>query len=278
MFYQNILTEISPYQAFVGRINGFGEHRHADIEINYCIKGSVEVAIDKKKFVVNEGEMILINPMVAHAFPHCEGPKKKVMTVIMGVSFLKNYFSYFSKAPNNVYVISKINGSDIHEKLYAVLTETAELCQQKKKRNDLLIRGNLYKICSYLIDVIIASSDCAKAENKEMIKIAKIEKALEMIYYDHALPLTVEDAAVATGYAKSNFCKIFKSITGDTFHNVLNRKRIESACGLLISTDMSVTEIANLVGFCEAKTFCRVFKAITSHTPGQYRKMNSPEI
>ena len=278
MFYQNILTEISPYQARVGRLDGFGEHRHGDIELNYCIKGSFEVAIDKKNYKIEEGEMILISPMVAHSFPYHEDNEKRVLTVIVGVSFLKNFFSFFSKAKNDVYVISKTKGSVLHEKLYAVLDETAELCKQKEKNNDLLIRGDLYKICAYLIDVINLLGNCENAENKELVKVANIEKALEMIYYDHAKPLTVEDAAAATGYGKSNFCKIFKSITGDTFHNVLNRQRVESACGLLSETNMPVSEIALLVGFGETKTFCRVFKSITSRTPGQYRKIKNSGI
>lgn len=278
MFYQNILTEISPYQARVGRLDGFGEHRHGDIELNYCIKGSFDVVIDKKKYKIEEGEMILISPMFAHSFPHHEDNGNRVLTVIVGVSFLKNFFSYFSKSKKDVYVISKIMGSEIHKKLYAVLDETAGFCQQKDKNNDLQIRGNLYKICSYLIDLITDFGDCANAENKEMAKVANIEKALEMIYYDHAKPITIDDAAAATGYGKSNFCKIFKSITGDTFHNVLNRQRVESACGLLSETNMPISEIGALVGFGETKTFCRVFKSVTSHTPGQYRKLKNTGI
>lgn len=275
MFYQNILTEISPYQVRVERLNGFGEHRHGDIELNYCVKGSFEVKIDKKKYEINEGEMVLVSPMVAHSFPRREDRNNKVMTVVLGVSLLKNFFSYFSKSNNDVYLISKKIGSDVHEKLYSVLDETVELCQQKDRNNDLLIRGNLYKICSYLIDVIAMFDNCENAKNKALVKVANIEKALEMIYYDHAKPLTVDDAAAATGYGKSNFCKIFKSITGDTFHNVLNRQRVESACGLLGETNIPISEIATLVGFCETKTFCRVFKSVTAHTPGQYRKMKN---
>ena len=93
-----------------------------------------------------------------------------------------------------------------------------------------------------------------------MLKVANIKKALEMIYYDHSKPLTVDDAAEATGYGKSNFCKIFKMITGDTFHNVLNSQRVESACGLLSETNMSISEIAATVGFGETKSFCRIFR------------------
>ena len=52
----------------------------------------------------------------------------------------------------------------------------------------------------------------------------------------------------------------------------LNRQRIKSSYGLLSETTMSIAEIAQEVGFGEAKTFCRVFKNIAGITPGEYRK------
>lgn len=268
MFYQNILTEISPYQARVGEISDFGEHRHADIELNFCLEGCLDAYVNKKRYSINQGEILLISPMVAHSYPRAEKCRNKSLCVIVGVSFLKKFFSYFSQAKRDAYVIDK----DCSNKLFEVLSETAQLCEEKNESNDLLIRGNLYKCCSYLIDVITSFGETEKCGNKEMVKVANIEKALEMIYYDHALPLTIEDAAMATGYGKSNFCKIFKAITGDTFHNVLNRQRVESASALLSETDMPISEIAHQVGFVEAKAFYRIFKSLTALTPGQYRK------
>ena len=38
MLYQKILTEEQPYQLILGRLSGFAEHRHADMEFNYCTR------------------------------------------------------------------------------------------------------------------------------------------------------------------------------------------------------------------------------------------------
>ena len=71
---------------------------------------------------------------------------------------------------------------------------------------------------------------------------------------------------------KGNFCKTFKQITGDTFHQFLNKYRVKMACVLLELTDYSVETIASEVGFADAKSLCRVFKSIKKMTTGQYRK------
>ena len=65
--------------------------------------------------------------------------------------------------------------------------------------------------------------------------------------------------------------RIFKHIVGETFHSALNRRRVENACCYLGETAIPVSDIAGLVGFADAKSFCRVFKSITGKSPGQYR-------
>ena len=272
MYYQSILTGISPYFAKVAYLGAFREHRHADIELHYCIKGGFSAVINKRSYFVGEGELLLVSPMSAHSFPGDEAESSLVLTIIVGVSFLKNFFSYFSAAPKDRYIISPDDTSTVSGNLFSSLKEMCELCARGEDRRELLVRGNICKICSHLIDSIATPDSSDTTEGREIKKVANIEKALEMIYHDYQSPLTVDDAAAVTGYGKSNFCKIFKSITGETFHNVLNRQRVESACALLEQTGLSISEIASEVGFGESKTFCRVFKSVTSYTPLEYRK------
>ncbi len=277
MFYQNILSDLSPYMARVTALDAFGEHRHADIELHYAVRGGFTATVNKRNYEIGEGELLLVSPMTSHAFPPCADRERKILTVVLGVSFLKKFFSYFSGAGKDAYTLMLDGGTDTEGRLTEVLKETALLCGEKSERNDLLIRGNLCKACAYLIDLLFASSENAGSERRELRRVANVERALEMIYYDYASPLTVEAAAEATGYGKSNFCKIFKSITGETFHQLLSRQRVECACRLLSETDLSVGEISAAVGFGETKSFCRVFRSLTAKTPKEYRRSAKKE-
>lgn len=273
MFYQNILTDISPYQLHIGTLNSFGEHRHADLELNFSLNGSFTATVDQKNVAVGEGQLLVVSPMTAHAYCNEADSDRRVLTVVLGVSFLKNYFSCFSRASQPYYLLSPMDATDdAHRALFALLAQTGALCERRESTNELLLRGNLYKICAYLIDLIFLQPSAAQNERKEMLHVSKIERALQLIYQRHAEPLSLKDAASVTGYSISNFCKIFKGITGDTFHSVLNRQRVESACNLLSETDLPISQIARQVGFEESKTFCRVFRSITALSPGEYRR------
>ena len=271
MIYQNILNEISPYMAGVMRSLPFGEHRHADIELQYCINDKVHLTVNKKSVTVNKGELILVSPMAAHSVVSEQDSEGKALLVVVGVSLLKNFFSPFSALKTDHMLITSGTLKE-NKGLTEVLNETVALCEEGTDKNALFIRGNIYKLCAYLIEIINAEGAAGEGESGEMKKVASVEKALEMIYYEHNRQLTVDEVAAATGYGKSNFCKVFKAITGDTFHNVLNRKRIQSACDLLRETNMQISEISAQVGFAETKSFCRVFKETVGTTPGGYRK------
>ncbi len=271
MLYQKILTGETPYHVRVCDLDAFGEHRHADMEFNYCISGDFDIIIDKNLYHIKAGEIAVISPMVSHGIPQSEYRGKRVLTVTLGASFLKKHFTRFSKNqfPSPVCVLSDL--SEAHKKLRLLLEESAELCDAQGENAELMLEGNLYKICAYLINQF-STEGAGEQNDTDLRMVENIEKALELIYYHYAEPLTVEDAAIATGYGKSNFCKIFKLIAGDTFHNLLNRQRVENACGFLSETAMPISEIAQEVGFADAKTFCRVFKTILGITPGEYRR------
>ena len=274
MFYQSILEGKSPYVARVGGLGIFGEHRHGDVEINYCLDGSFGVIIDKKSYTVNEGQFSLVGPMISHEYKNEKNEKRKVLTIIVGVSFLKKYFTKFSKIPVDFPIFTPAPDIPSQKKLIELFYETATLCSDNNDRRELLIQGNLYKICDYLIEMIDTSETNKKYDNKDLRKVENIEKALDLIYYNYSDAITVHDAATVSGYGKSNFCKIFKNITGDTFHNILNKQRVEVACNLLSETNLPIAEIAQQVGLCEPKTFCRVFRSVMGITPGTYRKKN----
>lgn len=78
------------------------------------------------------------------------------------------------------------------------------------------------------------------------------------------------------GLSASYVSSIFKDVTGMTFSDYVNSRRIEQAKSLLRHSDDSIAEIAETTGFTNANTFIRVFKRFEGVTPGQFREMEPP--
>lgn len=74
--------------------------------------------------------------------------------------------------------------------------------------------------------------------------------------------------------SESNMSRKIKALTGENFLSYVNQKRIEHACSLLKTTDLSVLHIARISGYENDITFRRVFKKNMGITPGEYRSQS----
>lgn len=267
MFYQPLLWKEKAYNVGVGSYGNFPLHLHHEIEMLYCINGEMKIGQNGRTYTLKTGEFIIISSMSAHEIIKAVGDEH--LLVELGPVFLRENFKQLTEC--NFYQEPYSLNCD---ETYAIILKKLfdEICYECKNHSDvseLIIQGNIYKICACLI------RDLPKAKqsgNKNVKNIEAIEKVLEMVYYHYNESISVEDAARLCGYGKSNFCKIFKNIVGESFHTYLNDFRIKSSEYLLRETKMPVDEIAVASGFADAKSFCRVFKNNTGITPGQYRR------
>ena len=99
---------------------------------------------------------------------------------------------------------------------------------------------------------------------------------LQYIHNHFAEKITLDDLADLEHISKSYLCRQFKKQTGMTVIAYINNLRIDTAKRLLLSTNLSVNEIAYRVGFESPKYFYRAFKALVGDSPAafcrEYRK------
>ncbi len=96
-------------------------------------------------------------------------------------------------------------------------------------------------------------------------------QVLDLIESDLAEDLSLKILANAAGLSEYHFLRMFKQSTGDTPHQYVINRRIERARELLQKTEMSITEIAYLLGFSNPAHFALHFKRKTGFTPSAMR-------
>jgi len=269
MLYQNLHLGDPPYLLNSTNAIVFPTHTHVEIELFYCIKGDYKIVVDRKRYSVMAGELVIIGSMIPHEVVGSEDRSSRCVVLEIGPAMLGEYFSPIENQafPNPVFDLRQ----EKYRNLYELFNEAARLYKESTAFSSLLVKGNIYKISAYILKEFVSENNGSTVP-KRLNSIKAVEKSLEFIYNNYSRRLTVEEVAASCGYSKSNFCKIFKNITNDTYHNFLNKYRIKMACTLLKSSDYSVEEIATRVGFADSKSFCRIFKLSIGITPGQYRK------
>ena len=83
---------------------------------------------------------------------------------------------------------------------------------------------------------------------------------------------SIKSAADIYGVTQRRFCDIFSRHIGMTPGEYILGKKIAYSKELFDIGNISVENVAELSGFCDAYYFSRMFKKITGMTPGQYRR------
>lgn len=88
----------------------------------------------------------------------------------------------------------------------------------------------------------------------------------------YAEPINLDFMAEKSGFSTSYFSRKFKEQTGEKYIDVLTDIRVREAQRLLGTTELSVSEIVEAVGYCDDKHFRRVFYKLVGMNPLAYRK------
>jgi len=269
MFYQALIVSEHP-NAQVVEMYSFPSHWHSEIEIIYCLTGSFSAIINGHCHVLSAGQTAFVACAEPHEYTGI-GPGTKCLLIEIGAGFLKQNFQEFAERSFEQTVMEIIPPRIRH--LFDTII--AELQQPGKTGGEWIITGCLFELAAYILRDIPGKKEISSQKYERFGAMQRMGKLLEYIYNNYNENITIENAARQVAYEKSNFCKQFKKATQMTFHQYLNMIRISKACIFLKESNDSISIIAEKTGFPEAKTFCRVFKGIMSHTPGEYRKLHN---
>ena len=101
---------------------------------------------------------------------------------------------------------------------------------------------------------------------------AAVKNAVAYIKNNITADLSLETVAKEVKFAPSYFHKLFKSATGKPLHKYIEGLRIEKAANMLITEEMTLTQIAYECGFSSQSYFSYAFKRHTGMTPRAYAK------
>ncbi|RCX21576.1 two-component system response regulator YesN [Fontibacillus phaseoli] len=108
-----------------------------------------------------------------------------------------------------------------------------------------------------------------KLANKEITQLRQIKVYMEEHYAEN---ITLESMAAMIYMNPYYLSSFFKKHTGKNFKQYLTEERMKHALRLLLETDLMIYEIAERVGYNNARHFSDMFKKIYGKLPQEYRQ------
>lgn len=100
----------------------------------------------------------------------------------------------------------------------------------------------------------------------------RLEEARKEIYWTHRYEIDLERLAGKCQLSPSRFQHLFKKQYGVSPRHYQTMLRVNSARSLLQSTDLSIRQVGEKVGYADQNYFSRVFKRYTGYSPSDLRK------
>ena len=97
-------------------------------------------------------------------------------------------------------------------------------------------------------------------------------KAIEYVNENYPNDISLDELCRLVNMSKSHFCRRFKIAMGITVMEYILTTRIAAAKNLLISSELSVSQVSDLCGFSSISYFCQTFKEHVGITAREFRE------
>lgn len=247
-----------------------GLHWHSEIEMLYVKNGAISVTVEERKYVLNRGDIIFIEPEKIHTVSPFILPLEYDAAVFSPSALSLNSEHFFGRD----IIMPIINGDlefsgiiDGSFNDYDKLKAYAETVFNKDSSKTAVF-ASLVGIISNLYD-----NGYIKKSSGQISKYsADIKKCLKYINNNYSRKIKLSELSDLIHVSENYFCGYFKKFTGITPFEQINETRVKKAAALLSDSDLTVSEIAVKCGFENLSYFTRKFKSIVGCTPIDYRK------
>lgn len=155
---------------------------------------------------------------------------------------------------------SVANGADIHRQLLHIYDARGNEFEHAVE-----MTGRLYTTLALFLQ-------CATFKKSQDSANSYVQKSIEYISANYSYPITIEDVANYVGLSRSHLFRSFASVLNESPKEYLTEFRLKQACYLLEHSELSITAIANSVGFENSLYFSRIFHLKKGCSPRDFRK------
>ena len=251
-------------------------HFHNDcIEILFCVKGKIHMTIAYEAFDLNEGEIILIDAEDVHCISSDEPNILISFYINQTHPMFKNedlVNMSFVCHKGEVHPSMELKIDYIHMLLLTMLY--AYISPRYAEQEKIKITNHIAKLVMELIQRDFSIFYWMNDPNQfpEDAK-ARFEHIFTHIYNNTKHPMTIEDLGRLEHINPNYLSQFLKKTSFLGLRGLRTYVRVYKAELMLLTTDLTVTNISYQCGFSDPKYFYKAFKKWYGHTPLTHRKI-----
>lgn len=278
---------------FINRHNRFADypaHKHEFVELNYMLKGSCQQVVDGHTLTLHEGELLLLDVGCTHSLKAC-GENDLLMNIVfknqaINIDWLTTMHKKSSPAFKFLLNASGKTSSNHTKYLHFESSHIthiqfvlARIIHEYYLETDYSTRV-IHMYLPILFTELIRKCDTMLSQSltKELSVHDELMLSILKLIENDYQTLTLQQLALKIGYNTNYTGNLIKKITGKTFTQLLNERRLQVAHQLISSTDLPINTIIESIG-CSNKTyFYKIYKAMYLQYPSHARKTHQSNM
>lgn len=253
---------------------GFHERAMEIIEIT---SGNVFVQIGTEFAEAKAGDFFYVPPTMVFRIEAKDGEAgmrsmvfdSSIIEINMENFDTEIFYMFYVQSKNKIVVFEK--GHPVYATLSQYMQESYDEYISKDVCYKLPIRANIYLMMTSLLRYYCGS----KNELDRMIyhNVMRLRPIITYIADHYKEKIYIDTLAEMITVSPDYFTKMFKDSIGKTPIDYINALRINRAMQMLATTDTSVNDISDGLGFSNSNYFHKIFKQYMETSPAAYRKM-----
>lgn len=240
-------------------------HRHGGIEINCLESGGAALRWGKADYTVQEGQIVIFGGAVGHQLSALHGTyTRSVICLTDSACGLAGEASGLAPdMPPRIYNLTESRRRDFDAAGNALTLELRKI--NRNWQEMIRVRSALLLLT---LDRLADENDSGEGEFPPLV-----QRALHMIRQDLREPLPLREAARQLNTSAEYLTRIFRRETGKTYGCYVRELRVREARHLIEThPELPLGGIAESLGFADATSFSRTFRAVTGVSPSRLRR------
>ena len=234
--------------------------RHDDNLLLYCVDGGGRLDAGGGHYEIGPGDLVLLPQGLAHAYTASRRQPWTIYWVhFQGVS-TRVFLDYLGYREDRAVVNAGVSP--------ALLASFNSLLAVRRTGYSSSAFINAANQLRHLFTQFVMETSRQQAQHAGTLDLDSIQAYMQDNIHQ---PLELEDLAAVANLSKYHFSSRYKALTGYSPIKHFLHMKIEYACQLLDSSELSVKAIAAELGYTDPLSFSRLFSKTMGMSPRAYR-------
>lgn len=262
----------------IHKSNGIQEffHRHDFFYFNYTYRGSYNSLSYQynNQITISEHELYAGQPFAGHAlFAHDDNETIIIGILIQKDTFFQSFLSLFS-ANNKLFHFFLTPTTNTHsdEFLHFKIEDNC-MIQNLIEMMVVEYANKTSDTPEMMKPLVLAFLMQIAREYKKISPVVAVKKVSDSILHyisEHPSTVSLNNIAAKFSYHPNYISALLHKETGKSFSQILLEQRMHRAVILLKSTNLSIAEIALMLGYSNSSNFYKAFRAFHHVSPREY--------